>query len=730
MLRKLFRKDSRRTIKRMLIILIVFFFLSFLSLPFDSDLFLQLLTILTGLIGTLATLLSLLPGEESSSFSDLLRARNDLLKRTRDYRLDRYFPNVRNGNLELKIKVQIIPQFISQTDRFVGALEKTTQINGERSIYSICKDNGFRLMILGSPGSGKTFMLRQVLASLVNMAEHDVLQPIPIFLNLSSWSRRQVNLHEWITQEVYHQLGIRKEITGQWLGEPIVVLLLDALDEVPSNDRQTCVDSINQFIEKNPHIRMVVSCRTDEFEGLLRPLNVPKIISLLPLDKEQVENYLRHTDSLTVIHLMHTNKELYELAKTPLLLGVMTQAYRETPASELENLRTISEKLKHLFDTYISRMFEHRPLPSDSGFDVKQACKWLTNIAIKMKNDGRSELYLENISEAWLSEASLRWYSLCISSASILLILPIGAYAISTSLRLIFNLIVGASNSDKAIFIASTAGVAFFLVGMIQMLWHDNERRVILKEKIKLRYPSNTEVTKYLGSRALAGVLLGALIGWVVISLNMFSEIEKILVTSLSGSRIYALVENALYSPIELAKFVSSLVMPGIGLVVGSIVGLHHLFNAITESADIKERSTPNIGISLSLRNSFFMAAIYAISVTPVLILLISVFLFLFGEKDLPIKDSFIFLGTLILVNGGVIAVTGWWLNGGKVVVQHYLIRYLLEKSDCLPYSFSTQKLVSFLDLMSERVLLRQIGGGWEFYHRLLHDHFGESKVQ
>lgn len=57
--------------------------------------------------------------------------------------------------------------------------------------------------------------------------------------------------------------------------------------------------------------------------------------------------------------------------------------------------------------------------------------------------------------------------------------------------------------------------------------------------------------------------------------------------------------------------------------------------------------------------------------------------------------------------------------RGGGAVTSHYILRGVLRRQQTLPL-----KLVSFLDTMADRILLRRVGGGWQFVHRYLQDYF------
>jgi hypothetical protein len=56
---------------------------------------------------------------------------------------------------------------------------------------------------------------------------------------------------------------------------------------------------------------------------------------------------------------------------------------------------------------------------------------------------------------------------------------------------------------------------------------------------------------------------------------------------------------------------------------------------------------------------------------------------------------------------------------GGRAVLQHYTLRYLLYRNNSLPF-----RLVPFLDYCAERIFLCKVGGGYIFIHRLLMEHF------
>jgi hypothetical protein len=56
---------------------------------------------------------------------------------------------------------------------------------------------------------------------------------------------------------------------------------------------------------------------------------------------------------------------------------------------------------------------------------------------------------------------------------------------------------------------------------------------------------------------------------------------------------------------------------------------------------------------------------------------------------------------------------------GGTAVINHYFLRFLLYRNGYVPLNY-----VRFLDFCVDRILLRKVGGGYIFIHRLLMEHF------
>jgi hypothetical protein len=79
-----------------------------------------------------------------------------------------------------------------------------------------------------------------------------------------------------------------------------------------------------------------------------------------------------------------------------------------------------------------------------------------------------------------------------------------------------------------------------------------------------------------------------------------------------------------------------------------------------------------------------------------------------------------LFAGLLIGLLCGLLAGLIGWLAGGLFdFVKHFALRLTFLRDHELPW-----ELVAFLDEMANRLLLRKVGGGYIFIHRLLLDYF------
>jgi hypothetical protein len=83
---------------------------------------------------------------------------------------------------------------------------------------------------------------------------------------------------------------------------------------------------------------------------------------------------------------------------------------------------------------------------------------------------------------------------------------------------------------------------------------------------------------------------------------------------------------------------------------------------------------------------------------------------------------GWLILGTgFAIVFGATFGLQFLLLQGGVAYISHYILRYFLLQRKYLPWRYSR-----FLDYATKRILLRKVGGGYIFLHRIFFEYFAD----
>jgi serine/threonine protein kinase len=268
---------------------------------------------------------------------------------------------------------------------------------------------GRTLLILGDPGAGKTTTLLELARDLISTAEQDISQAIPVVFNLSSWLSERGTFADWLVQELKTKYQVSKEIGKDWIKNQQLLLMLDGLDEVSAERRDSCVKAINQFIQEYGQTEIVICSRIFEYEALSQRLRLQGAICLQPLTLDQVNIYLSSISSgLTAIKgILQEDTTMQELARSPLMLSIMALAYQGMSIEELAQLRSIEEYRQHLFNAYIERMFNRRG--ASEPYPKEKAKRWLIWLAQKLVQRSQTVFLIERLQPDWLDNNRQKW---------------------------------------------------------------------------------------------------------------------------------------------------------------------------------------------------------------------------------------------------------------------------------------------------------------------------------
>jgi hypothetical protein len=198
---------------------------------------------------------------------------------------------------------------------------------------------------------------------------------------------------------------------------------------------------------------------------------------------------------------------------------------------------------------------------------------------------------------------------------------------------------------------------------------------------------------------------------WAGVLQNMIRFLSSGLLVGL----LYGLLTTLFFSGASLfSHFFFGLVIGGaFGLIVGLMSGISN------KTLNEHDRVIPNQGIWNSLRNSIFLGLTYGLVFGTFFGFIYgNVFYQIFGPHYVTSHNinSGLLYGPIVgLTTAGLV----WIRNGGLACTLHVLLRFLLWRAKDIPWHYP-----QFLDYTAERILLRKIGGGYIFVHRLLLEYF------
>ena len=499
------------------------------------------------------------------------------------------------------------------------------------------------LLILGEPGAGKSTLLVELAHHLMELAEQDSAQLLPVLVPLSSWATNCGSLRDWLAEQVALLYVISQSLSLQWVDAGLVLPLLDGLDEVEESARAACITAINTY--HRDHLRPLVVCsRTGEYEmaAVGERLALHAAVVVQPLTHEQVDIHLKGMGKplAGLRAALRKNTALRELTTTPLMLQVLMLTYHGTSVRQLS--RKEAELREQVWEDYVQRMIDRKGNAQRYGLKYTRSClHWL---AQQMRVHNQSIFYLEQLQPDWLPVRQSYFYRWTISLIGGLLGLLFGT---------LLNLIIGGLLN----------GLIGGLIWMLLFMW-------FFGRNIKIE---PVEVVAWSQNGARLGLVFGLVFG--LIFKLVFGFVFKVL------NQVTFLLTTPAFMLVGILSW---------GLSGKQLTARNHL--------------TPNEGI----RRSAKIGLLRGLPIG----LIIGIFCWM----------------TIGAINGlalGLFGVLFLGLQGGLlVVVRHFVLRIWLWQTRVFPWNAPR-----FLDDARARILLRRIGGGYSFTHRLLLDHFADLNM-
>ncbi len=533
-----------------------------------------------------------------------------------------------------------------------------------------------KLLVLGEPGGGKTTMMLELAKALLERAMAYKAEPIPVLLNLSSWTKPDQSIFEWLVSELKKKYGIRQDLAQRWLEKKQLLPLLDGLDEVAPQHQRTCAEALNTWLTGDSTQRpcgVLICCRREEFEQIVQQqLSLYGAIYLRALTIEQIENYFTQIGLPNVWETVQCDESLQELLTTPLFLSMFGLAHQQGKfsLSDWQSRTTSDLKIQYLLDTYweaaITRELILDPNARQQGIlSNTYATKLLPKpLVIKralifaakaLEKESQTELLIERIQPSWLMDEQRLVY------------------------RVLFMLLI----------------LAFLLFSSWSVKHLPKELVLLLFTFPWLKYLLTMDHI------APAEKLRFKRIFWLIRKNRMTARLLlSITSTLLIGFGLLMRKTGAEWSAIPIVILT--------GMIIN--ISISWLFENIR--AELSTSGEANQGMKDSWRNITFFV-LYVLILASLIFVRFQWGIRAFTGNYLSIQVLFVY----VIYISGFAAFEG----GGKALIQHFILRLVLAWNRYAPLRYDLM-----LNYCVERLLLQRVGGRYRFMHKLLQDYFAK----
>ena len=243
------------------------------------------------------------------------------------------------------------------------------------------------LMVLGGPGAGKsTFLRRMGLEALKGKKGKFQHACIPVFIELKKFNTGEINIEKEIAEE-FRICGFpsHEEFTAKALEQGKLLILLDGLDEVPTERMNEAIRQIQNFVDLHDQNRFITSCRVAAYRHNFRRFTD---VAMADFDDAQIENFITNwfrSEPQTGQDCWQklNNKEhrsAKELTQTPLLLTLVCLLYQRSRKFPTNRATLYERALRVLLEEWAG---EKGIFQNDlyKGLDTKRKEMMLSEIA-------------------------------------------------------------------------------------------------------------------------------------------------------------------------------------------------------------------------------------------------------------------------------------------------------------------------------------------------------------
>jgi hypothetical protein len=221
------------------------------------------------------------------------------------------------------------------------------------------------LMVLGGPGAGKSTFLRKMgLEALKSKKGGFKHTCIPVFLELKTFTSSNIDIEKILAEEFrICAFPSADEFTGKALEEGKLLILLDGLDEVPTQNLNEAISRIQNFVDTYDKNRFIASCRTAAYRTSFRRFSD---VAMADFDDTKIQLFIYNWFHSKADKQFKTGEKCWELlqkpensaakelAYTPLLLTFLCLVYDESQNFPYNRSTIYKKALRILLEKWAS----------------------------------------------------------------------------------------------------------------------------------------------------------------------------------------------------------------------------------------------------------------------------------------------------------------------------------------------------------------------------------------
>ncbi|MEM7254559.1 MAG: SUMF1/EgtB/PvdO family nonheme iron enzyme [Pseudomonadota bacterium] len=212
-------------------------------------------------------------------------------------------------------------EFVHLTRRLAGR-ETDDEAGSPHQSYDdilVAFDEAKRAVLLGAPGAGKSTTLRKLAVQLIDRAIEDDEAPIPVLITLGDWTAS--NSFADFARGVVAQF---EPEAASLIDTNNIVLLLDGLNEIPTQQRSEKIGDLKQLIGvRGDTAQTILSCRVEDYvDDTVLGLDTLTLEPLAPAQiRDVLERWLDRPDAEPGL----ANRLFWQLAGDEALEAVYSQ---------------------------------------------------------------------------------------------------------------------------------------------------------------------------------------------------------------------------------------------------------------------------------------------------------------------------------------------------------------------------------------------------------------------